>query len=160
MSYRIGIGYDIHRLVDERKLFIGGVEIPYIRGLLGHSDGDVLLHAICDALLGALAEEDIGQHFPDTDPKYHGISSIELLKTVDELVKKENFVISNIDAVVIAEEPILSPFRKQIRDKIAQILKIKEEDVNIKAKTNEGLGETGRKEAIAAYVVTIITKEA
>ena len=153
MSYRVGIGYDIHRLVDERKLFIGGVEIPYIKGLLGHSDGDVLIHAICDALLGAVAEGDIGQHFPDTDPKYHDISSIELLKKVDDLM------INNVDTVIIAQEPILSPFKKQIQQKIAQILNIKQEVVNIKAKTNEGLGEIGRKEAIAAYaVVTITTK--
>ncbi len=161
MLYRTGIGYDIHRLVDGRKLFIGGVEIPYIQGLLGHSDGDVLLHAICDALLGAAAEGDIGQHFPDTDPRYQGISSAELLKTVYSLIRKRNFLINNVDAVVIAQEPILSPFKKQIQQAIAGILGIKEDGINIKAKTNEGLGEIGRKEAIAAYaVVTIISNEA
>lgn len=161
MSYRIGIGYDIHHLVDGRKLFIGGVEIPYIHGLLGHSDADVLLHAICDALLGAVAEGDIGQHFPDTDPRYHGISSSELLKTVYSLIRNKNFLINNIDTVVIAQEPILSPFKKQMQRTISGILNIKEDSVNIKAKTNEGLGEIGRKEAIAAYaVVTIISKEA
>ena len=161
MEYRIGIGYDIHRLVDGRKLFIGGIEIPYIQGLLGHSDGDVLLHAICDALLGAVGEKDIGQCFPDTDPKYQGISSRELLKTVDGLVKKKNLLINNIDTVVIAQEPILSPFKKQMQESIAEILNIKEDSVNIKAKTNEGLGEIGRKEAIAAYaVVTVISNEA
>jgi len=161
MSYRIGFGYDIHRLVDGRKLFIGGVEIPYIQGLLGHSDADVLLHAICDALLGAVAEGDIGQHFPDTDPQYHGISSRELLKTVYSLIRKKNFLINNVDTVVIAQEPILSPFKKQMQEAIAGILNIKEDSVNIKAKTNEGLGEIGRKEAIAAYaVVTVISKEA
>jgi 2-C-methyl-D-erythritol 2,4-cyclodiphosphate synthase len=160
MSYRIGIGYDIHRLVDGRKLFIGGIEIPYIQGLLGHSDGDVLLHAICDALLGAVAEGDIGQHFPDTDPRYHGISSRELLKTVDELIKRKNLLINNIDTVVVTQEPMLSPFKKQMQESIAEILNIKEDSVNIKAKTNEGLGEIGRKEAIAAYaVVTVISKE-
>lgn len=159
MSFRIGIGYDIHRLVDGRKLFIGGVEIPYIKGLLGHSDGDVLLHAICDALLGAIAEGDIGQHFPDIDPKYHNISSIELLKIVDDLIKEKNFAISNIDTVVIAEEPILLPFKKQMQQKIAKILSIKEDSINIKAKTNEGIGEIGKKEGIAAYAaVTIIPK--
>lgn len=159
MKYRIGIGYDIHRLVDGRKLFIGGVEIPYIKGLLGHSDGDVLLHAICDALLGAIAGGDIGQHFPDIDPKYHNISSVELLKIVDDLIKEKNFAISNIDTVVIAEEPILLPFKKQMQQKIAQILSIKEDSINIKAKTNEGIGEIGKKEGIAAYaVVTIIPK--
>jgi len=159
MSYRIGIGYDIHRLVEGRKLFIGGVEIPYIKGLLGHSDGDVLLHAICDALLGALAQGDIGELFPEADPKYQGISSIELLKEVNALVKKKGFLAGNIDTVVIAEQPILSPFKKPIQKKIAQVMSIKEESVNIKAKTNEGLDEIGKGEAIAAYAVAIITEE-
>jgi len=159
MSYRIGIGYDIHRLVEGRKLFIGGVEIPYIKGLLGHSDGDVLLHAICDALLGALAQGDIGELFPDSDPQYQEISSIELLKEVNALVKKKGFLAGNIDTVVIAEQPILLPFKKPIQKKIAQVLSIKEENVNIKAKTNEGLDEVGKGEAIAAYAVAIITEE-
>jgi 2-C-methyl-D-erythritol 2,4-cyclodiphosphate synthase len=157
MSYRIGIGYDIHRLVEGKKLFIGGIEIPYIKGLLGYSDGDVLLHAICDALLGAAAQPDIGEMFPDTDPRYHGISSTELLKEVDGLLKKNNFLISNIDTVVIAQEPILSPFKKQIKTKISQVLNIKEDSVSVKAKTNEGLDEVGKGEAIAAYAVVIIT---
>jgi 2-C-methyl-D-erythritol 2,4-cyclodiphosphate synthase len=156
MEYRIGIGYDIHRLVDGRKLFIGGVEIPYIQGLLGHSDGDVLLHAICDALLGAVGQEDIGQCFPDTDPQYHGIPSTELLKTVEGLIKKKNFRVNNVDTVVVAQEPILSPFKKQMRETIARILNIKEDDVNIKATTNEGIGEIGKKEAIAAYAVAMV----
>lgn len=157
MEYRVGIGYDIHRLVDGRKLFIGGVKIPYIKGLLGHSDGDVLLHAICDALLGATAEGDIGQHFPDTDPRYHNISSIELLGMVYDLIKKKNFVIDNIDSVIIAQEPILEPFKKQMREEITKALGIGEDSVSIKAKTNEGLGEIGRKEAIACYAVVTIT---
>jgi 2-C-methyl-D-erythritol 2,4-cyclodiphosphate synthase len=156
MESRIGIGYDIHRLVEGRKLFLGGIEIPYIKGLLGHSDGDVLLHAICDALLGAVAEGDLGQHFPDTDPKYHNISSIKLLETVADLVKYKGFQINQIDTVVIAEEPKLFPFKKSIQKKIAQVLKIKEDDVNIKAKTNEGIGEAGRKEAIASYAVVMV----
>ena len=161
MSYKIGIGYDIHRLVEGRKLFLGGVEIPYIKGLLGHSDGDALLHAICDALLGALGEGDIGEHFPDTDPQYHNLSSVELLKAVKNLVEEKKFMIANVDTVVIAQEPKLVPFKKQIRGKIAQILDIKEDCVNIKAKTNEGLGEIGREEGIAAYAaVAIISKEA
>lgn len=161
MSYKIGIGYDIHRLVEGRKLFLGGVEIPYIKGLLGHSDGDALLHAICDALLGALGEGDIGEHFPDTDPQYHNVSSVELLKAVKDLIEEKNFMISNVDTVVVAQEPKLVPFKKQIRGKIAQILDIKEDCVNIKAKTNEGLGEIGREEGIAAYAaVAIISKEA
>jgi 2-C-methyl-D-erythritol 2,4-cyclodiphosphate synthase len=161
MEYRIGIGYDIHRLIEGRKLFIGGVEIPYIKGLLGHSDGDVLIHAICDAMLGAIAEGDIGQHFPDTDPKYHNVSSLELLKTVNDLVGKKGFAVNNVDTVVIAQEPKLSPFKKQIQERIAQALNIKEDNVNIKAKTNEGIGEIGQIEAIACYaVVTIMPKEA
>jgi 2-C-methyl-D-erythritol 2,4-cyclodiphosphate synthase len=156
MSYRVGIGYDIHCLVNGRKLFIGGIEIPYIQGLLGHSDGDVLLHAICDALLGAAGEKDIGQCFPDTDPKYQGISSIELLKAVDNLIRNKNYTINNIDTVVIAQEPALAPFKKQMQQAIAGILNIKEDAINIKAKTNEGLGEIGRKEAIAAYAVVTV----
>ena len=159
MDYRIGIGYDIHRLTADRKLFIGGVEIPYVKGLLGHSDGDVLLHAICDALLGALAQGDIGEVFPDTDPKYQDISSIELLETVDSLIKNKNFTVHNIDTVVIAQEPILMPFKRQIQETIARILNITEERVNVKAKTNNGLGELGRKEAIAAYAVALIAEE-
>lgn len=158
MPYRIGIGYDIHRLVQDRKLFIGAVEIPYIKGLLGHSDGDVLLHAICDALLGAIAEGDLGEHFPDTDPQYHGIPSVELLKIVMDLVKKKGYKISNIDAVIIAQEPKLTPFKKQIKEKIANVLRISEESVSIKAKTNEGLGELGQKEAIASFAVAILMK--
>ncbi len=156
MPSRVGIGYDIHRLVEALPLFIGGVEIPYIKGLLGHSDGDALLHALCDAILGALGEGDIGEHFPDTDQRYHGISSVELLKVVVELVKKKGFGVENVDAVVIAQEPVLSPFKKQMEANIAAVLGIKEKSVNIKAKTNEGLGELGRKEAIAAYVVVML----
>ncbi len=161
MEYRTGIGYDIHRLVEGRKLFLGGIEIPYVHGLLGHSDADVLLHAICDALLGAIGEGDIGEHFPDTDPRYDGISSSELLKRVHNLVKEKNLSIVNIDTVVIAQEPKLFPFKKKMQQTIAGILNIKEENVNIKAKTNEELGEIGEKLAIAAYaVVTLVTEEA
>lgn len=156
-SYRIGIGYDIHRLVKGRKLFIGGVGIPYSKGLLGHSDADVLLHAVCDALLGAASEKDIGQQFPDNSPEYCGISSAQLLKRAAGLLKKKNFAVNNIDAVIIAEEPKIFPFKKQIEEKIASILKIKKEGVNIKAKTNEGMGEIGKKKAIACYAVAAIT---
>ncbi len=156
---RVGIGYDIHRLVEDRKLFIGGVEIPYIRGLLGHSDGDVLLHAICDALLGAIAAGDIGGHFPDTDPAYQGINSVKLLKNVVSLVKEKGFKINNVDTVIIAQEPILSPFKKQIQQSLAGILDITEDCISIKAKTNEGMGEIGRKEAIAAHVVVCVSKD-
>lgn len=158
MSYRIGIGYDIHRLVEGRKLFLGGIEIPYIKGLLGHSDGDALLHAICDALLGAMGEGDIGEHFPDTDPRYHDIASGELLKAVRDLVKERSFQINNIDVVIIAQEPMLLPFKIQMRNKIAAILGIKETFVNIKAKTSEGIGEIGRKEAIASYAIASLDK--
>jgi len=158
MEYKIGIGYDIHRLVNDRKLFIGGVEIPYVKGLFGHSDADVLIHAICDALLGAIGEDDIGKHFPDTDPKYHNICSLELLKVVVDLIKQKDFQINNIDTVVIAQEPPLSPFKKKMRENLACVLGIKEDCVNIKAKTAEGLGEIGKKEAIASYAVAILTK--
>jgi len=157
--YRTGIGYDIHRLVEGRKLFIGGVDIPYIKGLLGHSDADALLHAICDALLGAAGLADIGEHFPDSDPKYHNISSIELLKTVVGLLEEKKFLITNIDTVIIAQEPVLSPFKKQIQENIAQVLKIKEDSVNVKAKTNEGLGEIGQKQAIACYAIATLSRE-
>ncbi len=158
MEYRVGVGYDIHRLVEGRKLFIGAVEIPYIKGLLGHSDADVLLHAICDALLGASAKGDIGEHFPDRDPKYHDIASRELLKQVNDLLKMDDFSVGNIDAVVIAQEPVLLPFKKQMELQISKILGIPESSVSIKAKTNEGLGEIGRKEAIACYAVATIKK--
>ncbi|MEK6727240.1 MAG: 2-C-methyl-D-erythritol 2,4-cyclodiphosphate synthase [Candidatus Omnitrophota bacterium] len=156
MSFKIGIGYDIHRLVEDRKLFIGGVEIPYVKGLFGHSDADVLLHAISDALLGASGESDIGELFPDTDPRYNNISSVELLRIVADLIKKENYEIINIDSVVIAQEPRLSPFKKRIKENIAGILGIQEGSVNIKAKTNEGIGEEGLKEAIASYAVVLL----
>lgn len=156
---RIGLGYDIHRLALERKLFIGGIEIPYIRGLLGHSDADVLLHALCDALLGAISEGDIGEHFPDTDPKYQGISSTELLKLVLSLVNKKGYSICNIDTIIIAQEPSMAPFKKSIQENLAKLLKIDDDCVSIKAKTNEGMGETGRKEAIACYAVALLERK-
>lgn len=159
MEYKIGIGYDIHRLVEGRKLFIGGVEIPYVKGSLGHSDGDVLCHAVCDALLGAIGEGDIGEHFPDTDPKYRGISGLELLKPVADLVRKRGYRIHNIDTVIILKEPALLAFKKQIRQSLAAGLKIEEGCLNIKAKTNQGLGEIGAKEALASYAVTMLIRE-
>jgi 2-C-methyl-D-erythritol 2,4-cyclodiphosphate synthase len=155
---RIGLGYDIHSLALERKLFIGGIEIPYIKGLMGHSDADVLIHAICDALLGAISEGDIGEHFPDTDPKYQGISSTELLKLVLRLVNKKKYSIVNIDAVIIAQEPGMAPFKKKIQENLAKILEIETDAVSIKAKTNEGMGEVGRKEAIACYAVALLKR--
>ena len=158
MENRTGIGYDIHRLTEDRKLFLGGIEIPYFKGLLGHSDGDVLLHAISDALLGAVAEGDIGVHFPDSDPKYRGVDSAILLKNVVTLVNGKGFKINNVDTVIIAQEPVLTPFKKPIQKRIAAILEINEDAVGIKAKTNEGLGEIGRKEAIAAYALVSLRR--
>lgn len=158
MAYKIGIGYDIHRLIEGRPLFIGGIEIPYIKGLLGHSDGDVLIHAICDALLGAVAESDIGELFPDTDPKYQGISSAELLRKVTQMIQKKGFRIINIDTVIIAEEPKLIPFKRQIRQNLANLLNMEYACVNIKAKTNEGLDEIGKKEAIAGFAVAMLSE--
>ena len=158
MDHRTGIGYDIHLLVDGRKLFIGGVEIPYIKGLLGHSDGDVLLHAISDALLGAAGESDIGEHFPDTDFKYSGISSVELLKEVLGILRGKGYKIVNIDTIVIAQKPVLSPFKKQMQESITRILELEDGRVNIKAKTNEGQDAVGREDAIASYAVAQLCK--
>ena len=159
MEIRIGIGYDLHRLVNERKLFIGGIEIPYLKGLLGHSDADVLIHAICDALLGAIAKGDIGELFSDTDPKYQDIPSTELLKIVLGLVRKQGYEISNLDTVIIAEEPKLLPFKKRIQESLSSIMKVDKNCVGVKAKTNEGLGELGRKEGIACFATVLIKKE-
>jgi len=152
---RVGIGYDIHRLVEERKLVIGGVEIPFEKGLLGHSDADVLVHSICDALLGAMELGDIGKHFPDTDEKYKGISSMELLKEVVEKIKKGKFEIVNIDANIIAEKPKLLPYIEEMKKNLRKILG-KNVSVNIKARTNEGLGEIGRGEAIASQAIVLL----
>lgn len=159
MDYRIGIGYDIHRLVEGRKLLLGGIEVPYVHGLLGHSDADVLLHAICDALLGAMGKADIGELFPDSDPRYSGIASTELLRIVAGLLAQEKYEIVNIDSVIIAQEPKLTPFKKQIQENIAAILGLRSERVGVKAKTNEGLDEIGAKKAIACYVVAFLSKE-
>ena len=156
---RTGIGYDIHRLVEGRLLFIGGVEIPYIKGLEGHSDGDVLLHAVCDALLGAVCAGDIGELFPDTDPQFHNVTSDRPLAKVLAVVREKKFRICNIDTVVIAQEPVLAPFKKEIRKRIAAILELDEESVSVKAKTNEGLGDVGRKEAIVSFAVAAIERE-
>ncbi len=158
MEYKVGIGYDIHRLIEGRKLFLGGIEIPYTKGLLGHSDGDALLHALCDALLGALALGDIGEHFPDTDPQYLGIAGSQLLKTVKTLVDKSGFKINNVDIVLIAQEPVLTPFKKKMRQKICALLNLAEDCANIKAKTNEGLDAVGNKEAIACYALVSLVK--
>jgi len=158
MEYRSGIGYDIHRLVADRKLFLGGVEIPFIKGLFGHSDADVLMHAIADALLGAISEGDIGEHFPDTDPEYANITGVELLERTYEIVKGKKFLINNIDAIVIAEEPKILPFKKQMQERIAGVLEIGVERVSIKGKTSEKLGEIGQQQAIASFAIASLVK--
>ncbi|MDP2652950.1 MAG: 2-C-methyl-D-erythritol 2,4-cyclodiphosphate synthase [Candidatus Omnitrophota bacterium] len=158
MSQRVGIGYDAHRFVKGRKLFLGGVEIPYGMGLAGHSDADVLIHAICDAILGAMGKGDIGEHFPNTDFRFKNISSLKLLKSVFDVMKKERYNINNVDAVVVAEEPNLKAFKKIMCSRIARELSIKETAVNIKATTNEGMGFAGRKEGVSAYATVLLKK--
>lgn len=155
---RVGMGYDVHRLVEDRKLIIGGVEIPYEKGLLGHSDADVLLHAIMDALLGAAALGDIGKHFPDNDDRYKGISSLELLRRVGKLLDEKNYVIENIDATIIAQKPKMRPYIDEMRKNIADTLKLDIDRVNVKATTEEGLGFTGKKEGISAQAICCISK--
>lgn len=157
---RIGQGYDVHKLVEGRSLILGGVTVPYEKGLLGHSDADVLVHAVMDALLGAAALGDIGQHFPDTDPAYKGISSIELLKRVGELLEEKGYVIENIDATVIAQRPKLAPYRPQMVANIAQALKLDVSRVSVKATTEEGLGFTGTGEGISSQAITLLTEVA
>lgn len=154
---RIGEGYDVHKLVDGRELILGGVKIPYERGLLGHSDADVLLHAIMDSILGALALGDIGKYFPDSDDKYKGISSIKLLKEVKKLI--ENAIINNIDATIICQKPKLRDYIDLMRKNISEVLDISIDRVNIKATTEEGLGFTGSGDGIAARAVCLIEKE-
>lgn len=153
---RVGMGYDVHKLVENRKLIIGGVELPYEKGLLGHSDADVLLHAIMDALLGAAALGDIGKHFPDTDDTYKGISSMELLVHVGELLEQNMFLISNIDATIIAQKPKMRPYIDEMRNHVAKALKLPIERVNIKATTEEGLGFTGSGEGISSQAVCLL----
>lgn len=151
------MGYDVHRLTQNRKLVIGGVEIPYEKGLLGHSDADVLLHAVMDALLGAAALGDIGKHFPDTDPAYKGIFSVTLLKHVGKLLEENSFLIENIDATIIAQAPKMRPYIDQMRANIAEALQIEVEQVNVKATTEEGLGFTGSGEGISSQAVCMLT---
>ncbi len=154
---RIGMGYDVHRLVEGRDLIMGGVKIPYEKGLLGHSDADVLLHAISDALLGAAALGDIGKHFPDTDPAYKGISSLVLLEKVGELLEEKCFLIENIDATIIAQAPKMRPHIDTMRENIAKALRIEVSQVNVKATTEEGLGFTGMGEGISAQAICMLT---
>lgn len=153
---RVGMGYDVHRLVPDRDLIIGGVKIPYEKGLLGHSDADVLLHAIMDALLGAAALGDIGKHFPDNDPEYEGADSLVLLKRVGELLSEEGYVIENIDSTIIAQKPKMAPHIEQMRKNIADTLGLDITRVNVKATTEEGLGFTGTGEGISSQAVALI----
>lgn len=154
---RIGMGYDVHKLAEGRKMIIGGVEIPYDKGLLGHSDADVLLHAVMDALLGAAALGDIGKHFPDTDPAYKGISSVKLLEHVGQLLEENCFFIENIDATIIAQAPKMRPYIDTMRANIAKALQIEIEQVNVKATTEEGLGFTGAGEGISSQAICLLT---
>ena len=155
---RVGMGYDVHRLTAGRKLILGGVEIPYGKGLLGHSDAHVLVHAVMDALLGAAALGDIGKHFPDTDPEYEGISSIRLLEHVGRLLDEKGYVIENIDATIIAQRPKMRPYIDQMRENIAEALKIETDQVNVKATTEEGLGFTGSGEGISSQAVCALER--
>ncbi len=154
---RVGMGYDVHRLVEDRDLIIGGVKIPHTLGLLGHSDADVLLHAIMDALLGAAALGDIGKHFPDTDPQYKGISSIRLLEHVAKLLEEKGYIVENIDATIIAQKPKMRPYIAQMEENIAKALNIGNDQVNVKATTEEGLGFTGTEEGISAQAICALT---
>lgn len=153
---RIGMGYDVHRLVEDRDLILGGVKLPYEKGLLGHSDADVLLHAVMDALLGAAALGDIGKHFPDTDPSYKGASSLRLLEHVGKLIDEKLYVIGNIDATIIAQRPKMAPYIDEMRKNVAGALNIDTDQVNIKATTEEGLGFTGSGEGISAQAVACL----
>jgi 2-C-methyl-D-erythritol 2,4-cyclodiphosphate synthase len=153
---RSGIGYDLHRLAEKRKLMIGGIDVPFEKGTVGHSDGDVLCHAICDALLGAASMGDIGTHFPDTDEKWRGVSSLVFLRQVRQYLERKNWKIAHVDAVVVAERPKLGPHFPNMRVAIAKALGISSEQINLKAKTHEGMGEIGRGEAVAAHAIATI----
>ncbi len=158
LAYRIGMGYDVHPFTKNRPLILGGLTIPHHQGLAGHSDADCLVHAICDALLGAISAGDLGRHFPDSDPQYKDVLSLLLLKKVVEMVEQKGFQIVNIDATIVAQTPQLAPYRPQMEEKIAQTVGIDHERVNVKATTTEGLGFTGRGEGIAAYAVALVEK--
>ena len=157
-NFRVGIGYDLHRLEENRDLIIGGIKIPYEKGLLGHSDADVLVHAIIDALLGALALPDIGTLFPDTDEKFKGADSIELLKKVYSMIKEKGYLINNLDSNIIAQAPKMMPYIPQMKEKLASVLKLDITDISIKAKTKEHLDAIGEKKAIAAQAVASLYK--
>ncbi len=153
---RFGIGYDVHRLVVNRKLILGGVEIPYIKGLIGHSDADVLCHAVADALLGAAALGDVGKHFPESDPRFKDISSIVLLRQVCELLRTSNFEIVNVDSTVVLQQPKIAPYIKRMRENLAQVLGLSLDQVSVKATTSDELGFIGMGEGVVAYAVTSI----
>jgi 2-C-methyl-D-erythritol 2,4-cyclodiphosphate synthase len=153
---RVGLGYDVHRLVEGRKLILGGVEIPHEKGLLGHSDADVITHAITDSILGALALGDIGKHFPDTDEKYKGADSVKLLSYVNELVKSKGYKIGNVDSTIIAQRPKLAPYIDQMREVIAKTLETEIDNINIKATTEENLGFTGSEDGISSQSICLL----
>ncbi len=155
---RIGFGYDVHRLVEGREFWLGGIEIPHGKGALGHSDADVLIHALCDALLGALALGDIGQHYPDTDSKWKGIDSKLLLEDVINKVRAQDYIVGNVDGMICLQKPKIKPYIPQMREVLARILKIEVDDVSIKATTNEEMGFVGREEGITAQVVVLLIK--
>jgi 2-C-methyl-D-erythritol 2,4-cyclodiphosphate synthase len=159
MTYRTGIGYDVHRFAKGRKLMLGGVEVPHDRGLDGHSDADVVLHAVCDALLGAVGQGDIGEHFPPGDKKYKDIASSLLLKKVNTIVTEAGFQVVNVDVAILAEEPHLKEYKPKMRAHMASLLGIDKECVNVKATTNEGLGFIGKKEGIAAYATALVVRK-
>jgi 2-C-methyl-D-erythritol 2,4-cyclodiphosphate synthase len=154
--FRIGFGYDVHRLVEGRPLILGGLTIPHEKGLLGHSDADVLTHAVIDAILGALGKGDIGRHFPDSDPMYKGADSLSLLRKVVDILKGEGFRVNNLDATVVAQEPKLAPYLDGMGERLSQVLEVNPEVVNVKATTAEGLGFCGRGEGCAAYAVVML----
>ena len=154
---RVGMGYDVHKLVEGRDLILGGVKIPHTLGLLGHSDADVLLHAIMDALLGAAALGDIGKHFPDTDPQYKGISSIKLLEHVTKLIEEKGYIVENIDATIIAQKPKMRPYIEEMEKNIATALHIDVSQINVKATTEEGLGFTGAEQGISSQAICALT---
>ncbi|WP_042278175.1 2-C-methyl-D-erythritol 2,4-cyclodiphosphate synthase [[Clostridium] dakarense] len=155
---RVGLGYDVHKLVEGRQLIIGGVEVPHEKGLLGHSDADVLVHAVMDSILGALALGDIGKHFPDTDERYKGADSIKLLEFVNNLIKEKGYAIGNIDCTIIAQSPKMAPHIMNMRENIARALNTDVENINVKATTEEGLGFTGTKQGIASQSICMLVK--
>lgn len=156
MKFRTGLGFDVHAFAENRKLILGGIEIPHSKGLLGHSDADVVLHAVCDALLGALALGDIGQHFPDTDEKYKGADSTELLKHVYSLIREKGYVIGNLDVVLAMQRPKVAPYILPIREKMAELLETSIDNISVKATTTEKLGFVGREEGVSAFATVLI----